>query len=224
MYLGRRANLRNYLEVRLSIRRQSRCIPIGAVTKTARSANKAATVKDCFRKTVNGISSINEKTKAVNSFSHIHQKPSPTPNKPRTHLPQTKPTTPPPLTTNNQAPQPVPDQTPSLFAPPPTCANIPINFFTNFPGMNTLYYGDNLKILQDRNYFPDACVDLVYLDPPFNSNRNYNVLFKNESGVEVEAQIDTFENSFALGFFLQGVFLAELGGSFFSDFGKIILI
>ena len=40
----------------------------------------------------------------------------------------------------------------------------------------TLYYGDNLPIL--RTYFPAASVDLVYLDPPFNSNRSYNVLFK----------------------------------------------
>jgi DNA modification methylase len=37
--------------------------------------------------------------------------------------------------------------------------------------MNTLYYGDNLKIL--REHIPDASVDLIYLDPPFNSNRNY---------------------------------------------------
>jgi hypothetical protein len=43
---------------------------------------------------------------------------------------------------------------------------------------DTLYYGDNLKILRDKNYFPDEFVDLCYLDPPFNSNRNYNVLFK----------------------------------------------
>ena len=48
--------------------------------------------------------------------------------------------------------------------------------------MNTLYYGDNLKILRD--YIKDESVDLIYLDPPFNSNRNYNVLFKDESGVE----------------------------------------
>ena len=41
--------------------------------------------------------------------------------------------------------------------------------------MNTLYYGDNLKIL--REYIKEETVDLVYLDPPFNSNRNYNVLF-----------------------------------------------
>ncbi len=42
--------------------------------------------------------------------------------------------------------------------------------------MNTLYYGDNLKILRD--YIKDESVDLIYLDPPFNSNRNYNVLFQ----------------------------------------------
>nr|MBA2451593.1 hypothetical protein [Chloroflexia bacterium] len=42
--------------------------------------------------------------------------------------------------------------------------------------MGDLYWGDNLEIL--RTYIPDASVDLIYLDPPFNSNRNYNVLFK----------------------------------------------
>ncbi len=41
--------------------------------------------------------------------------------------------------------------------------------------MNTLYYGDNLKIL--REYVKDETVDLIYIDPPFNSIRNYNVLF-----------------------------------------------
>ena len=59
--------------------------------------------------------------------------------------------------------------------------------------MNTLYYGDNLKILRD--YIKDESVDLVYLDPPFNSNRNYNVLFKNESGTESESQITAFEET-----------------------------
>jgi 16S rRNA G966 N2-methylase RsmD len=39
--------------------------------------------------------------------------------------------------------------------------------------MNRLYFGDNLKWLSDRQEFPDASVDLVYLDPPFNSNCNY---------------------------------------------------
>jgi len=46
---------------------------------------------------------------------------------------------------------------------------------------NVLYYGDNLDIL--RRYLPDAAVDLVYLDPPFNSNRDYNVMFHDESGM-----------------------------------------
>jgi len=40
------------------------------------------------------------------------------------------------------------------------------------------YYGDNLDIL--RRYLPDASVDLIYLDPPFNSNRDYNVIFRDE--------------------------------------------
>jgi site-specific DNA-methyltransferase (adenine-specific) len=58
---------------------------------------------------------------------------------------------------------------------------------------NTLYYGDNLKIL--REYIPAASVDLVYLDPPFNSNRSYNVLFKDESGKDSQAQIEAFDDT-----------------------------
>ena len=58
---------------------------------------------------------------------------------------------------------------------------------------NTLYYGDNLNIL--REYIADDSVDLVYLDPPFNSNRTYNVLFKSEAGQESEAQIAAFEDT-----------------------------
>lgn len=58
---------------------------------------------------------------------------------------------------------------------------------------NTLYYGDNLPIL--REYIHDASVDLVYLDPPFNSNRSYNVLFKHESGSDAEAQVQAFDDT-----------------------------
>ena len=58
---------------------------------------------------------------------------------------------------------------------------------------NTLFYGDNLKVL--REYIPNESVDLIYLDPPFNSNRNYNVLFKDESGTDSEAQITAFEDT-----------------------------
>jgi len=64
---------------------------------------------------------------------------------------------------------------------------------------NTLYYGDNLDILRNREYFPNACVDLIYLDPPFNSNRNYNVLFKDESGKQSDAQITAFEDTWHWG-------------------------
>ncbi len=56
---------------------------------------------------------------------------------------------------------------------------------------NTLFYGDNLDILRD--YILSESIDLIYLDPPFNSNRNYNVLFKDEHGTDSEAQITAFE-------------------------------
>jgi len=58
---------------------------------------------------------------------------------------------------------------------------------------NTLFYGDNLVIL--REYIASESVDLIYLDPPFNSSRNYNVLFKDEHGTESEAQIEAFEDT-----------------------------
>jgi site-specific DNA-methyltransferase (adenine-specific) len=62
---------------------------------------------------------------------------------------------------------------------------------------NVLYYGDNLDIL--RRYIPDASVDLVYLDPPFNSNRDYNVIFKDESGRKSDAQLLAFEDTWHWG-------------------------
>jgi len=58
---------------------------------------------------------------------------------------------------------------------------------------NVLYYGDNLDIL--RKYIPDNSVDLVYLDPPFNSKKDYNILFKENGGVESEAQIKAFTDT-----------------------------
>ena len=58
--------------------------------------------------------------------------------------------------------------------------------------MNRLLFGDNLKWLRDTKVFPDACVDLVYLDPPFNSKRGYNLLFKSPKGQQSEAQITVF--------------------------------
>lgn len=58
---------------------------------------------------------------------------------------------------------------------------------------NRLYYGDNLDVL--RRYVADESVDLVYLDPPFNSNANYNVLFAEKSGTKAAAQIKAFEDT-----------------------------
>jgi site-specific DNA-methyltransferase (adenine-specific) len=58
---------------------------------------------------------------------------------------------------------------------------------------NTLFYGDNLPIL--REHIADESIDLIYLDPPFNSNRSYNVLFKDEHGDEAEAQMTAFEDT-----------------------------
>lgn len=60
-------------------------------------------------------------------------------------------------------------------------------------GENRLYYGDNLDIL--RRYVADKSVDLVYLDPPFNSNASYNVLFAEQDGAQAASQIHAFEDT-----------------------------
>jgi 16S rRNA G966 N2-methylase RsmD len=60
---------------------------------------------------------------------------------------------------------------------------------------NVLYYGDNLDIL--RRYVKDETVDLVYLDPPFNSAQTYNVLFAEHDGSRSAAQIKAFEDTWA---------------------------
>lgn len=58
---------------------------------------------------------------------------------------------------------------------------------------NLLYYGDNLHVLRD--HIADEAVDLVYLDPPFNSQANYNILFEEPTGSASEAQITAFEDT-----------------------------
>ena len=58
---------------------------------------------------------------------------------------------------------------------------------------NHLYFGDNLDIL--RQHIADESVDLIYLDPPFNSNATYNVLFRERSGEESVAQITAFDDT-----------------------------
>ena len=58
---------------------------------------------------------------------------------------------------------------------------------------NLLYYGDNLDVL--RVHIKDESVDLIYLDPPFNSNATYNVLFSEQNGSRAAAQIKAFEDT-----------------------------
>ena len=63
--------------------------------------------------------------------------------------------------------------------------------------MNRLLFGDNLNWLRDLKLFPDASVDLVYLDPPFNSNADYNVLFREVSGEASQAQFHAFTDTWS---------------------------
>ena len=58
---------------------------------------------------------------------------------------------------------------------------------------NALYYGDNLQVIREQ--IPGESVDLVYLDPPFNSNASYNVLFRERTGEESPAQIKAFSDT-----------------------------
>lgn len=62
---------------------------------------------------------------------------------------------------------------------------------------NKLYFGDNLKILKE--HIPDESVDLIYLDPPWNSNATYNVLFAEKTGEKSAAQITAFEDTWHWG-------------------------
>ncbi len=59
--------------------------------------------------------------------------------------------------------------------------------------MGTLYYGDNLEILQ--RYLKDESIDLVYLDPPFNSAQNSNAFFHEKDGTDAASQIHAFEDT-----------------------------
>lgn len=74
---------------------------------------------------------------------------------------------------------------------------------------NLLIYGDNLEVMRG---FPDAFVDLAYLDPPFNSNRDYAVLFRNESGDEAQAQIEAFEDTWHWSLDAEAAYDEMLGG------------
>lgn len=78
--------------------------------------------------------------------------------------------------------------------------------------MNKLYYGDNLEIL--KKYIPDESVDLIYLDPPFNSQRAYNVIFHDQTGKEPASQIQAFEDTWTWGSDTQDAFDAIMEGKY----------
>jgi site-specific DNA-methyltransferase (adenine-specific) len=84
---------------------------------------------------------------------------------------------------------------PRVPATPPAClSSADLAALTQTP---ILFYGDNLPVL--RQYIPDACIDLIYLDPPFNSNRGYNILYKDESGRASSAQTLAFDDTWHWG-------------------------
>jgi len=60
---------------------------------------------------------------------------------------------------------------------------------------NALYYGDNFVWLKNHEYFPNDSIDLIYLDPPFNSNTDYNILFNEKTGEQSQAQWKAFDDT-----------------------------
>lgn len=75
---------------------------------------------------------------------------------------------------------------------------------------NVLYYGDNLDVLRKR--IKDESIDLVYLDPPFNSNRSYNVLFGHKTGEDAQAQIEAFDDTWTWSQEADGQYRELIGG------------
>jgi site-specific DNA-methyltransferase (adenine-specific) len=78
--------------------------------------------------------------------------------------------------------------------------------------MNKLYFGDNLEII--RKYIPDESVDLIYLDPPFNSQRAYNVIFHDKTGKAPISQIKAFEDTWTWGNETQDAFDEMMAGNY----------
>ena len=80
------------------------------------------------------------------------------------------------------------------------------------PEKNRLYYGDNLAVLRD--YVADNSVDLIYLDPPFNSRQDYNVLFAEKDGSRSASQITAFKDTWEWNLESQAMYeeIVERGG------------
>ena len=89
------------------------------------------------------------------------------------------------------------------------------------PASNALYYGDNLPVL--REHIKDESVDLIYLDPPFNSDKDYNVIFRSQDGSRAAAQIKAFEDSWSWDLSAEAAFqeVVEQGGRVADDNGRL---
>ena len=85
---------------------------------------------------------------------------------------------------------------------------------------STLHYGDCLEVLRT---FPDACIDLIYLDPPFNSNRDYNAFFTSGRGQESTAQITAFEDTWHWGPQAEGEFTELLRNPHAGTLGETLM-
>ena len=86
--------------------------------------------------------------------------------------------------------------------------------------MNHLYYGDNLSVLRDS--IQDASVDLIYLDPPFNSNADYNALFRTPKGQASPAQMSAFTDTWQWDDAVSGQAVSEVKRSQFQDAAKML--
>ncbi|MGC8475638.1 MAG: DNA methyltransferase [Acetobacteraceae bacterium] len=86
--------------------------------------------------------------------------------------------------------------------------------------LGSLYYGDNLGVL--RAHVRNESVDLIYLDPPFNSNATYNVLFKAPSGQQSRAQIEAFEDTWHWGTEAESAFLDVLRNPRYGEAGAML--
>ncbi len=88
---------------------------------------------------------------------------------------------------------------------------------------NKLYFGDNREIL--REHVASGSIDLIYLDPPFNSSASYNVLFKEKSGEESAAQITAFEDTWQWSVEAEGVYkeLVTSGPRKIADHGAVVI-
>ncbi|MCA8834621.1 MAG: restriction endonuclease [Proteobacteria bacterium] len=86
--------------------------------------------------------------------------------------------------------------------------------------INKLYYGDNLDVL--RKHIADDSVDLIYLDPPFNSNAGYNVLFKSKSGAKSQSQIEAFDDTWHWDDMISGKAVSDIKKSGYGDVADLL--